>query len=228
MNNMTENDIVPANQNSTQALSCIGHASLSLSLASAGRDARLAAADVCRSARAREGRRTRRSGQAIARVRRAASRKSPSFAWCYGMALCVNLEVQDAMEELGEAVSLAPNSFIAHLKMGELWMRLARLREGRKITPIRPRCWPQNMAQSELARRQAATLRTMMREGVERGGYRTPWLSLGRLRRLWNRNRDEAEALATVDARLDDAAGPSACAAARHSAAGCKDRGLGL
>ena len=28
------------------------------------------------------------------------------------------------MEELGEAVSFDPNSYIAHLKMGELWMRL--------------------------------------------------------------------------------------------------------
>ena len=58
----------------------------------------------------------------------------------------------------------------------------------------------QNLAQSEMARRQATALRTMMREGVERDGYRKPWLSLGRLRRLWNRNRGEAEALATVDA----------------------------
>ena len=49
----------------------------------------------------------------------------------YGMALCVNLEVQDAMEELGEAVSLAPDSFIAHLKMGELWMRLRVMHESR-------------------------------------------------------------------------------------------------
>ena len=42
----------------------------------------------------------------------------------FGMALCVNFEVQDAIEELREGVRLAPESFIAHLKMGELWMRL--------------------------------------------------------------------------------------------------------
>ena len=60
----------------------------------------------------------------------------------------------------------------------------------------------QNMAQSELARRQAATIRTMMREGIERGGYRTPWLSLGRLRRLWTRNEAKPRHLATVDAQL--------------------------
>ena len=42
-----------------------------------------------------------------------------------GMALCVNLDVhQAAIEELRESVRLAPNSFIAQLKIGELWMRL--------------------------------------------------------------------------------------------------------
>ena len=41
-----------------------------------------------------------------------------------GMALCVNFDPQAAIEELRESVRLAPNSFIAQLKMGELWMRL--------------------------------------------------------------------------------------------------------
>ena len=76
------------------------------------------------------------------------------------------------MEELGEAVSLAPNSFIAHLKMGELWMRL-RVCDKAADHTRQASLLAQNLAQSELARRQAATLRTMMREGVERGGYRT-------------------------------------------------------
>ena len=79
-------------------------------------------------------------------------------------------------------------------------MRLRVCSQGRWTTPITPRKLAENLAQSELARRQAATLRTMMREGIDRNGYRTPWLSLGRLKRLWTRNRDEAEALATVDA----------------------------
>jgi hypothetical protein len=117
----------------------------------------------------------------------------------YGMALCVNLQAQDAMEELAEAVSLAPDSFLAHLKMGELWMRLRVCTKAQDHTNYAARL-AENLAQAEMARRQAATLRTMMREGVDRGGYRTPWLSLGRLRRLWSRNRGEAEALATVDA----------------------------
>ncbi|HTZ98895.1 MAG TPA: hypothetical protein VMB02_01105 [Candidatus Aquilonibacter sp.] len=118
-----------------------------------------------------------------------------------GMALCVNLEAQAAMEEFGEAVSLAPNSFIAHLKAGELWMRLRVMNRAEDHTR-QATLLAKNMAQAELARRQAATIRTMRRNGIERDGYRTPWLSLARLKRLWNRKREqsETEALATVDA----------------------------
>jgi len=116
-----------------------------------------------------------------------------------GMALCVSLDAHAAMEELGEAVSLAPNSYIAHLKAGELWMRLRVMNRAEDHTR-QASLLAQNMAQTELARRQAATIRTMKREGIERGGYRTPWLSLARLRSFWNRTRREPEALATVDA----------------------------
>jgi hypothetical protein len=116
----------------------------------------------------------------------------------YGMALSVNLDAQQAMEELGEAVALDPNSFIAHLKMGELWMRLRVCTKAQDHTH-QAAMLAQNMAQAEMARRQATALRTMLREGIERDGYRTPWFSLGRLRRLWSRNRSKAEALATVD-----------------------------
>src|SRR5260370_744138 len=38
----------------------------------------------------------------------------------FGMALCINFEVPDAIEELREGVRLAPHSFIANLIMGEL------------------------------------------------------------------------------------------------------------
>jgi cytochrome c-type biogenesis protein CcmH/NrfG len=72
-----------------------------------------------------------------------------------GMALCVNLDAQAAMEELGEAVSLAPESFIAHLKMGELWMRLRVMPKAEDHTR-QAALLAQNLAQSELARRQAA------------------------------------------------------------------------
>jgi cytochrome c-type biogenesis protein CcmH/NrfG len=116
-----------------------------------------------------------------------------------GMALCVNLDAQAAMEELGEAVTLAPNSFIAHLKAGELWMRLRVMNKAEDHTR-QATLLAQNMAQAELARRQAATIRTMRRHGIERDGYRTPWLSLGRLRRFWSRSRRKLEALAMVDA----------------------------
>lgn len=116
----------------------------------------------------------------------------------YGMALSVNLQPQDAMEELGEAVALDPSSFIAHLKMGELWMRLRVCTKAESHTR-QAALLAHNLAQSEMARRQATTLRVMMREGVDRNGYRTPWISLGRLRRLWKRNRSEPEALATAD-----------------------------
>lgn len=82
--------------------------------------------------------------------------------------------------------------------MGELWMRLRVCTKAKEHTH-QAAMLAKNLAQAEMARRQAATLRTMMREGVDRSGYRTPWLSLGRLRRLWSRNRGESEALATVD-----------------------------
>jgi hypothetical protein len=116
-----------------------------------------------------------------------------------GMALCVNLDPQAAMEELGEAVALGPDSFIAHLKAGELWMRLRVMNKAEDHTRYAAKL-AQNLAQSDLARRQAATIRTMRREGIERDGYRTPWLSLGRLRRLWTRKR-HSEELATADAQ---------------------------
>lgn len=107
-----------------------------------------------------------------------------------GMALCVNLEVQPAIEELRTAVELAPQSFIAQLKMGEMWMRL-RVADKAEDHTRQAGLLARNMAQSEVARRQAATLRTMRREGIERGGYRLPMLSLKRLRRLfpWSAKR---------------------------------------
>lgn len=112
-----------------------------------------------------------------------------------GMALCVNLEVQAAMEELGESVKLAPNSFIAQLKMGELWMRLRVMEKAEEHTRLAA-LLAQSMAQSELARRQAAAIRTMKREGIERGGYLTPWTRITRpLRRLFSRDREETVAL---------------------------------
>ena len=73
----------------------------------------------------------------------------------YGMALCVDYKVHDAIEELREGVRLAPENFIAHLKMGELWMRLRVIEKAEEHTR-QAALLAQNMMQSELARRQAA------------------------------------------------------------------------
>jgi hypothetical protein len=117
----------------------------------------------------------------------------------YGMALCVNLDAQEAMEELGEAVRLNPNSYIAHLKMGELWMRLRVMNKAEHHTH-HAAALAQSLAQSDLARRQAATIRTMMQHGIERGGYtRKAWLSFSRLRRLFVRRQQEE--LAPIEAQ---------------------------
>jgi hypothetical protein len=87
-----------------------------------------------------------------------------------GMALCVDLQAQEALEELREAATLSPDSFIARLKFGELLMRLRVCGQAAEETR-QAALLARNAAQSELARRQAATIRTMMREGIERGGY---------------------------------------------------------
>jgi tetratricopeptide (TPR) repeat protein len=109
-----------------------------------------------------------------------------------GMALCVNLDAQAAIEELRESVRLAPNSFIAQLKLGELWMRLRVVDKAEEHTRLAA-LLSQSLAQSELARRQSASLRTMKREGIERGGYQSPFGKVTHLfRRLWTRQRSEA------------------------------------
>src|SRR5260370_34954072 len=118
----------------------------------------------------------------------------------YGMALCVDFKVEDAIEELREGVRLAPDSFIANLKMGELWMRLRVIEKAEEHTH-QAALLARNMMQSELARRQAATLRSLVHNGIKRAGPAStaPWFLVTRLRRLWN--RDQSEALATADIR---------------------------
>jgi hypothetical protein len=104
-----------------------------------------------------------------------------------GMALCVNFEVPDAIEELREGVRLDPDSYIANLKMGELWMRL-RVMDKAEFHTQRAGHLASNMAQSELARRQAASIRTMKHNGIERGGFKTPFSAIARVvRRFWKR-----------------------------------------
>ncbi len=112
-----------------------------------------------------------------------------------GMALCVDYQVQEAMEQLGEAVRLEPDSFLAQLKMGELWMRLRVCRKAEEHTR-RAASLARNLAQAEMARRQAAAIRNLLRQGVERGAYRSPLALVERLRRLWPGYRGAALARA--------------------------------
>jgi hypothetical protein len=112
-----------------------------------------------------------------------------------GMALCVNLDVHPAIEELKESVRLSPNSFIAQLKLGELWMRLRVIEKAEAHTRLAA-LLAQNLAQADLARKQAANIRTMKREGIERGGYKSPFGGVIKLlRRVWNRQPENSVAL---------------------------------
>lgn len=111
-------------------------------------------------------------GDLIARLHQAValSPAVPELRVLLGMALCVDLQTQEAMEQLREAVAQAPESFIARLKFGELLMRLRICDQAAEHTH-RAAQLASNAAQAELARRQATTIRTMQREGIERGGY---------------------------------------------------------
>jgi hypothetical protein len=99
-----------------------------------------------------------------------------------GMALCVDLQAQEAMEELRHAINQEPDNFIAQLKFGELLMRLRICDQAAEHTQQAARL-ATNAFQSELARKQAATIRTMTREGIERGGISTVLPRLFRSRR---------------------------------------------
>jgi hypothetical protein len=115
----------------------------------------------------------------------------------FGMALCVNFEVPDAIEELREGVRLAPNSFIARLKMGELWMRLRVMDKAEEHTH-RAALLAANRVQAELARRQGASIRAMKHAGIERGGYKSPWTLVTRVVRRFRR-RESSEAIVAAD-----------------------------
>jgi hypothetical protein len=121
----------------------------------------------------------------------------PELRVLFGMALCVNFEVPDAIEELREGVRLAPDSFIANLKMGELWMRL-RVMDKAEGHTRHAALLAGNRVQAELARRQGASIRAMKHAGIERGGYKGPWTIVTRVvRRL--RRRQSSEAIMAAD-----------------------------
>lgn len=112
----------------------------------------------------------------------------PEFRVLLAMALCVNLEAQDALEELREATHLAPHNFAARLKLGELLMRLRICDQAMEHTRVAAEL-ATNALQSELARKQAATIRTMQREGIERGGYGKVLSVFSRTRGFFSRAR---------------------------------------
>lgn len=87
-----------------------------------------------------------------------------------GMTLCVDNNPQAALEVLRKSVEMAPENFLARLKFGELLMRLRICDQAAEHTR-QAALLAENPVQSELARRQAATIRIMRREGIERGGY---------------------------------------------------------
>jgi len=108
----------------------------------------------------------------------------PEIRVMLGMALSVELRAQEAMTHLRTAVDQNPNCYIAQLKLGELLMRLRICDQAAEHTH-RAAVLAANDVQSDLARRQAATIRQMQREGIERGGYRSAlgWLkNFGRRR----------------------------------------------
>jgi hypothetical protein len=124
----------------------------------------------------------------------------PELRVLLGMVLCVDLKVHPALEELREAVKSAPDNFLARLKFGELLMRLRICEQAAEETRMAA-LLASNPVQSELARRQAAVIRTMRQEGIERGGYsgllaKTAHLlqKLGRI----NRRAKQGEATAMV------------------------------
>jgi hypothetical protein len=112
-----------------------------------------------------------------------------------GMALCVNFEAQAALEELRESVRLDPDNFIARLKFGELLMRLRICPQAAEETQIAAKL-ATTPIQAELARRQSAAIRTMLREGIERGGYGKVLSVFDRIGRLFTRSEQNRNAVA--------------------------------
>src|SRR5258708_37732880 len=132
-------------------------------------------------------------GNLIAQLRTALER-APHIAEVrvlLGMALSVDLQAQEALEELRVAVEQDPEWFIARVKYGELLMRLRICQKAAEETH-EAALLAVNAAQSELARKQAATIRIMLREGIERGGY------AGFLSRIFGRRRPKKQNSAPV------------------------------
>jgi hypothetical protein len=94
----------------------------------------------------------------------------PELRVLLGMAMCVDLQAQQAMEVLRDAVDMSPDNFVARLKFGELLMRLRICDQAAEHTQQAARL-ATNDVQVEMARKQAKTIREMQRAGIERGGF---------------------------------------------------------
>lgn len=110
----------------------------------------------------------------------------PEIRVLLGMALSVDLQIQEALEQLRKSARQAPDCFIARLKFGELLMRLRICRQAEEET-LKAAQLATNDLQAELARKQAAAIRTMLREGIERGGYTGLFSRLLPFRRRFNK-----------------------------------------
>lgn len=128
-------------------------------------------------------------GELIAQLRTAVELEPqvPELRVLLGMALCVDLQAQEALEHLREATRQAPDCFVARLKFGELLMRLRICRQAEEETQKAAEL-ATNDFQADLARKQAATIRTMLREGIERGGYGSLLAKLTPSRRRSNKS----------------------------------------
>ena len=106
--------------------------------------------------------RARRLDRAAAKMPSNSTPHVPEIACCYGMALCVDLQAQEAHGADARSARQAPDCFIARLKFGELLMRLRICDQAAEADTEGGASLRQTHVQSELARKQAATIRTML------------------------------------------------------------------
>lgn len=90
-----------------------------------------------------------------------------------GMACCTASDPQSALEELQTATEMAPDYFLARLKLGELCMRL-RMVDRAETETREASLLASHPLQAELARRQSQQIREMRRGGLLRPSLRWP------------------------------------------------------
>jgi hypothetical protein len=108
--------------------------------------------------------------------------QQPELRLLLGMACCAASDPQTALDQLQAAVDLAPDYFIARLKLGELCMRL-RMMERAEQETHEASLLAAHPLQSEMARRQAQQIREMCRSGLLRPSF--PWRFWRRPKAAW-------------------------------------------